>query len=134
METYPIHSAKATFRSVGKRKMNRTLKAKIRAELFRRAIAGDFPTYEQFYKRVRSKKMIGRFPWQAHFDAIAKEERKLGYPDITFIVKSKTSGYPSQIDFHSARPKPTPAQLDSLRKGTDEIIGLYCPPGTPSPY
>jgi hypothetical protein len=114
--------------------MNRKLKAKIRAELFRRALDGDFPTYEQFDERACGKQMKGRFPWQAHFDAIAKEERKLGYPDITFIVKSKTTGYPSQIDFQSAKPKPTPAQHVSLRKGTDEIIRVYCPVGTMNPY
>ncbi|HEX3502958.1 MAG TPA: hypothetical protein VHU22_06170 [Xanthobacteraceae bacterium] len=114
--------------------MNSNLKAKIRAELFRRALAGDFPTYEEFYERASGKKMKGRFPWQTHFDAIAKEERKLGYPDITFIVKSKASNYPSQIDFRSAKPIPNAAQLRSLCKGTDKVIALYCPPGTPNPY
>jgi hypothetical protein len=43
-------------------------------------------------------------------------------------------GYPNQIDFSDAREGPDPDQLRSLRKGTDEVIGLYCPPNTPNPY
>ena len=65
-----------------------------------------------------------------------KEERKLGYPDITFIVRRKdaNSPYPSQIDFKSAKPAPNENQLRSLRKGANEIISLYCPEGTLNPY
>jgi hypothetical protein len=113
--------------------MDDRLKAQIRLELFRCVAAGIFPTYEVFYHRVTGKQM-GQFPFQPHFDAIAREERRLGYPDATFIVKSKRTGYPSQIDFQPAKPKPSAAQLDSLRKGTDEIIRLYCPANTPNPY
>jgi hypothetical protein len=116
--------------------MDQQLKAKIRAELFRCALAGEFPTYEQFYSWVTKGKQMGQFPWQAHFDAIAKQERKLGYPDITFIVrrKDKDNPYPSRIDFQSAKPTPSASQLDSLRKGADDIISIYCPPGTRNPY
>jgi hypothetical protein len=68
------------------------LKAMIRAELFRCAAAGMFPTYEQFRhlieRRVHNK---GRFPWKAYFEEIAAEERGLGYPDITFIVREKNN-------------------------------------------
>ena len=116
--------------------MNRRLKAQIRLELFRCAAAGVFPTYEEFYGRVTGGRQMGQFPWQSHFDEIAKEERKLGYPDITFIVhrKDPKNRFPSQIDFRSAKPTPDSNQLRSLRKGTDEIIALYCPPGTNNPY
>jgi hypothetical protein len=116
--------------------MNPRLKAQIRLELFRCAAAGDFPTYEDFYKQLARKQMKGRFPYQRHFDAIAKEERKLGYPDITFVVRRKdpTNPYPSQIDFRSAKPTPSPSQLKSLKNGTNRIIALYCPTGTANPY
>src|ERR1043165_4815523 len=112
--------------------MDPRLKAKIRIELFRCAADGNFPSYEEFYERVRGCKMKGQFPFQKHFDAIAKEERELGYPDVTFLVhrKDPNNPYPSQIDFRSAKPKPDTSQLKSLRKGTDQIIALYCPEGT----
>jgi hypothetical protein len=115
--------------------MKPRLKAQIRLELFRCAANGDFPSYEDFYKCLAGKKM-GQFPWQAHFDAIAREERKLGYPDITFIVRRKgpKNQYPSRIDFRSAKPTPDDKQLKSLLDGTDRIIALYCPPGTKNPY
>ena len=76
---------------------------------------------------------MGNFPYQTHFNEIAKEERSFGYPDITFMVCG-VGGYPNQIDFRDARNGPDAAQLASLRKGTDEIIRLYCPPNTPNPY
>jgi hypothetical protein len=116
--------------------MKPRLKAQIRLELFRCTATGDFPSYECFYERIARKQMKRQFPYQRHFDAIAKEERKLGYPDITFVVRRKDpkNPYPSQIDFRSAKPIPDDSQLKSLRKGTDEIIALYCPPGTKNPY
>lgn len=115
--------------------MNQRLKAQIRLELFRCAAAGTFVTYEDFYHRVAGKKM-GQFPYKRHFDAIAKEERKLGYPDITFLVhrSDKNNPYPSSIDFRSAKPKPSATQLASLRRGVDQIIKLYCPATTSNPY
>jgi hypothetical protein len=113
--------------------MDAKLKARIRAELFRCAIAGEFPTYTQFFNRIQPGKAMGNFPYQTHFNEIAKEERELGYPDITFIVRG-VAGYPNQIDFLDAREGPDPDQLRSLRKGTDEVIRLYCPPNTPNPY
>jgi hypothetical protein len=116
--------------------MDARLKAQIRVALFRCAADGKFPTYEEFYECVRGREMTGQFPFLKHFDEIAKEERKLGYPDITFIVrrKNQNSPYPSQIDFRSAKPAPDEDQLRNLRKGTSEIIRLYCPKGTTSPY
>jgi hypothetical protein len=112
--------------------MDPELKATIRAELFRCALAGAFQTYTQFFNRIRPGATMGNFPYQKHFDAIAKEERDLGYPDITFMVHG-VGGYPHQIDFRDARNGPDAAQLASLQKGTDEIIRLYCP-GTPNRY
>jgi hypothetical protein len=70
---------------------------------------------------------MGQFPYKAHFNEIAEEERDHGYPDITFIVRS-TDGYPRQIDFGEVSDgTPNPEQLKSLKKGTAEIIELYCP-------
>ena len=112
--------------------MDKKLKAQICAELFRCAIGGKFLTYTEFFNRIRPGATMGNFPYQTHFDEIAKEERSLGYPDITFLVHG-VSGYPHQVDFRPASP-PDAQQKDSVRKGADEIIRLYCPPGTPNPY
>jgi hypothetical protein len=109
------------------------LKARVRAELFRCAFAGAFPTYAEFFDRIRPGKTMGNFPYQTHFNKIAEEERENGYPDITFVVRSK-NGYPNQIDFDDARNGPNPRQLDSLKKGTDQVIKVYCPANTLNPY
>jgi hypothetical protein len=113
--------------------MDAKLKAKVRAELFRCAISGEFVTYTQFFNRIQPGKSMGNFPYQTHFNEIAKEERELGYPDITFVVRG-VGGFPNQIDFRDAREDPDRDQLPSLQKGTDEVIRLYCPPGTTNPY
>lgn len=76
---------------------------------------------------------MGNFPYQTHFDEIAKEERSLGYPDITFVVRG-IDGYPHQIDFRDARNGPDAEQLTSLQEGTDELVSVYCPPNTENPY
>jgi hypothetical protein len=67
--------------------MDAKLKARIRAELFRCALTGEFPTYTQFFNRIQPGKPRGNFPYQTHFNEIAKEEREFGYPDITFVVR-----------------------------------------------
>jgi hypothetical protein len=113
--------------------MDVQLKARIRAELFRCAFTGVFPTYTEFFNRIRPGKIMGSFPYQAHFNQIANEERSSGYPDITFMVRG-AGGYPIQIDFRNASNGPDAAQVDILRSGTAEIIRLYCPPNTANPY
>ena len=112
--------------------MNLGLKAQIRAELFRCALAGDFLTYTEFYNRIKPNRKMGNFPWQTHFDAIAREERSNGYPDITFMVYRANTKYPAQIDFRGTNLKDA-NQLASLRHGTDTLIAVYCP-GKPNPY
>ena len=112
--------------------VDQKLKVKIRAELFRCAVSGSFETYTQFFNRIHPGKTMGNFPYQTHFNEIAKDERDLGYPDITFMVHGK-DGYPHQIDFRDASKGPDSAQLVSLRRGADEIVKLYCP-GHSHPY
>jgi hypothetical protein len=61
------------------------------------------------------------------------EERSHGYPDITFILRGKDTGLPSQVDFRKMDPSDQ-KQMEILREGTDELIALYCPPNTSNPY
>jgi hypothetical protein len=110
-------------------------KARIRAELFRSACAGEFPTYGALRDRLWPGMTGWRPEWSGALNMISMEERSHGYPDITFILhrNDPSSPYPTQIDFRDAH-NPDAAQLDSLRNGTDEIILLYCPAGTQNPY
>jgi hypothetical protein len=113
--------------------VNHQLKTRIRAELFRCAISGSFETYTKFFNRIRPGVKMGNFPYQVHFDEIAREELKRGYPDITFMVHG-VNGYPHRIGFRDASKGPDAAQLKYLRTGTDDIIRVYCPPNTTNPY
>ena len=111
-------------------------KTRMRAELFKWAAIGHFPTYNEMLQHLTPKIPTGwRKEWSVDLNQISMEEQSHGYPDITFILHraDPASPYPSQIDFRDAE-NPDPAQLDSLHKGIDEIIRLYCPPGTKSPY
>jgi hypothetical protein len=112
--------------------MDLSLKARVRAELFKCAFAGEFPTYTEFYERLHPGDRMGKFPYQHHFNKIADEELRNGYPDITFIVRGK-EGYPHQIDGRSSID-PDTAQIKSLEEGVDEIIRLYCPQQTQNVY
>jgi hypothetical protein len=114
--------------------MDMQLKARVRAELFRCAIAGKFLTYEDFFHRIHPGTKMGNFPYQEHLKKIAEEEKSLGYPDITFMVCGKESGLPHWIDGRDASSGPDATQINFLQKGTDEVIKLYCPPGTANPY
>jgi hypothetical protein len=116
--------------------IDQTLKRRVRAELFKCAVAGEFPTYTEFFNRIHPGKTMGKFPYQTHLNAIAEEELTGRYPDITFIVcsqKSDKKGYPHVIDGRSSI-NPDAEQIKSVEKGTDEIIELYCPLGTRNIY
>ncbi len=95
--------------------LDETLKSKIRGELFRCAINGEFLTYAEFYARVKPGNRMGNFPFTPHLDAIAREERSNGYPDITFMIhRSGTAPpYPNEIEFQDS-PHPPPATAGSL--------------------
>jgi hypothetical protein len=111
--------------------LNPPIKNRVRGELFRCAIQGRFLTYTDFFNLIHPGATMGSFPYQTHFDAIAKEERNNGYPDITFIVHG-INGYPSQVNFVPFDSSNS-TQLNSLRTGTDALIAMYCP-GAQNPY
>jgi hypothetical protein len=113
--------------------MDLQLKARVRAELFRCAVAGEFPTYAEFFERINPGATMGLFPYTPHFDQIAMDERFHNYPDITFVVRG-ADGHPHQIDFRDAR-NPDDEQIDHLIRGTDDILRLYCrKPEIQNPY
>ena len=113
-----------------------TNRERLRAELFKCAVRGHFPTYNEMLRHLTPRITQGWRPeWSADLNQISMEEQSHGYPDITFILHraDPKAPYPTQINFRDAH-NPDAAQLDSLRSGTDEIIRLYCPRGTRNPY
>ena len=103
-------------------------KRRIRAELFRRALAGEFPTYGEIQRHLWPDLTGWRREWSDLFNQIAMEEISHGYPDITLIVHKtgEWRQYPSQIHFRQSDP-PDEHQMQILLDGTDEIIRTYHP-------
>lgn len=111
-------------------------RAHLRAELFKCATKGHFPTYSEMLPILLPRISQGwRSEWSDDLDQIAMEEISHGYPDITYILhrSDPKSPYPSSILFRDAH-HPDSAQLAALHQGIAEIIKLYCPPGTSDPY
>ena len=105
-------------------------KALIERELVKAAQGGEIPlTYEQFGERVGIWRMRGA---RNLLDRIAEEWRSMEGFDITFILCSATTGYPSQIDGLPAKP-PSETQKKSARQNMDKIIQRFRP-GAKNPY
>jgi hypothetical protein len=73
-----------------------------------------------------------RGPWKPILDQIADEEIQLGRPDITYLVVSKKTGYPSQIGRQLAKP-PDEKQKMLARHEVQKIINKYNP-GASNPF
>ena len=106
-------------------------KDEIRAKLVEVAKGGPpFSTYEEFGNQVGIWRMRGA---TEVLDQIAKEERKAERPDVTYVLRSATTHYPSQIGFHPAKPRPTDWQRELARCKMQDVIDWYCP-GARNPY
>jgi hypothetical protein len=87
----------------------------------------------------------GQFPFYSHcgfgprgpgkdvLDEISRDETRNGRPDITFVLRSKSTGYPSQIGFEPAK-RPTSQQKATARAEAQRIIATYGPPSARNPY
>jgi hypothetical protein len=99
---------------------------RVRAALVRFAKAGRFPYY--------SRSGFGaREPRKEVLDRISHGETRQRRPDITYVLRSKKWGYPSQIGFRPAKP-PKKWQKARAKSVADRIIKLYGPQGTRNPY
>ncbi len=77
--------------------------------------------FAELVKRARARETISyrelgdiggvppQGPWKPVLDDIGREETEAGRPDITYLVVSRGTGYPAQIDFKPAK-SPTDAQ------------------------
>jgi hypothetical protein len=83
-------------------------------------------TYAAFGERVG---IPTRGPWKGILDLIALEEKKANRPDITFLVVTKRTGYPSQICFQQANP-PSEKQKAKAKAELEKIIATYNPKAT----
>ena len=90
----------------------------------------NFMTYGEFGNRFG---FGPRGPRKEALDAIAREFSAKSLPDLTYLLQNRRSGYPSQIDFRSAKPQPDDSQKQKARAEAQRIIDRYCP-GTKNPY
>ncbi len=65
--------------------------------------------------------------WKQVLDEIAREELRQGKPDITSIVLSAATGWPSQVDFKSTGDEPDKGQMERAQTKLDEVFRHYCP-------
>jgi hypothetical protein len=89
-----------------------------------RAKARALIKYAELGKLV-GKPAIG--PWKALLDSISQDEKAAGRPDITHLVVSSATGYPSQIDFEDAR-SPTALQKAKADEIISKVFAYYATP------
>jgi hypothetical protein len=90
-----------------------------------------FLTYKEFGTRFG---FGPRGPRKEALDAGARDFTNNDHlPDLTFLLRNATSGYPSQIDFRPAKPKPDDTQKAKAKAEAQKIIDMFCP-GTKNPY
>jgi hypothetical protein len=77
--------------------------------------------------------MAPQGPWKKVLDEISHEETAKGCPDITFLLKKKSTGYPSQINFHAVAGMPDSQHKAWAREKLQEVIDKYNP-GSFNPY
>jgi hypothetical protein len=92
----------------------------VRAEFLKCATAApmQFPTYSEFGPRVG---IPTQGPWQPVLDAIADEEDAKKEPDITFVIRNKTTGYPSRVG-RTTRKTLEPWQKQLAREKVQAVI------------
>jgi hypothetical protein len=100
-------------------------KEDIRAVLLHRAREGKSIYYGELGQILD---IPARGPWKPVLD-VSHEERGKSLPDITYLVISKTSGLPGQIEFKPAKP-PTPEQIKKANDTLENIFAHYRPQKT----
>jgi hypothetical protein len=63
-------------------------------------------------------------PWKPVLDTISHEDRYAGRPDITYLVVSKKTGLPAQIEFKAAKP-PLADQKEIALKTIRSVFSYY---------
>lgn len=100
--------------------------SRVFSALIRFAKVGRFPYYGScgFGARGPRKKVL---------DLISRGETRKHRPDITYVLRNRKWGYPSQIGFMPAKP-PSKRQKARAKLEANRIIRAYAPAGTKNPY
>jgi hypothetical protein len=100
-------------------------KQRVHAELMRLARAGQITYYGDLGAAVGKHP---RWPkWTEVLDGISDDELAKGNPDITDLVLSAKTGWPSRISRQFTNDKPTPQQQQKAQQGLDAVFSRYCP-------
>ena len=94
-------------------------KDEIREVLLQRARAGLTIYYSELGELLKISPL-----GKPILDEISREERGRGRPDLTYLVVSKRSGLPGQIEFEPAKP-PTPAQREKVREVQKKVFKYH---------
>ena len=105
-------------------------KNRVHAELMRLARAGQITYYGALGAAVGKH---ARWPlWTQVLDGISDDELAKGNPDITDLVLSAKTGWPSRISRQFTNDEPTPEQKLKAQRGLNDVFNHYCP-GKPAP-
>jgi hypothetical protein len=96
-------------------------KKRVHAELMRLARAGQITYYGDLGAAVGKPARWSK--WTEVLDAISDDEN----PDITDLVLSAKTGWPSRISRQYTNGKPTPQQQAKAQRGLDAVFSRYCP-------
>ena len=98
-------------------------KNRVHAELMRLARAGQITYYSALGAAVGKH---ARWPlWTDVLDGISDDERVQRNPDITDLVLSAKTGWPSRIQFTNG--KLTAQQKQKAQSALDAVFSHYCP-------
>ena len=103
-------------------------KKSVHAELMRLARAGQITYYGDLGAAVRKPARWSK--WTEVLDDISDDELAKGNPDnldITDLVLSATTGWPSRISRQFTNGKPTDQQKEKAQRGLDAVFSHYCP-------
>jgi hypothetical protein len=100
-------------------------KKRVHSELMKFAHAGELTYYGVLGAAVGKPARWSL--WKQVLDEIAREELRQGKPDITSIVLSAATGWPSQVDFKSTGDEPDKGQMERAQTKLDEVFRHYYP-------
>jgi hypothetical protein len=100
-------------------------KKSVHADLMRLALAGQITYYGALGAAVGKHAQWPK--WTEVLDGISDDELAKGNPDITDLVLSATTGWPSRISRQFTNGKPTDQQREKAQRGLDGVFSHYCP-------
>ena len=100
-------------------------KNRVHAELIKLARAGQITYYSALGAAVGKHARWSL--WTPILDGISDDELAKRNPDITDLVLSAKTGWPSRISRQFTNGKPTDQQKEKAQRGLDAVFSQYCP-------